>query len=76
MVPLPDTFKYGNQVNVLAVQIARCNGSAVGKDSWNIHISNGNHGARHILITASDSHEGIHIVATHGCLNRVRNNVA
>ncbi len=38
-----------NQVNVLAVQIPRRNRSAVGKDSRNIHVSNGNHGAWHIL---------------------------
>ena len=76
MVPFPNSFKDRNQVNILAVQIPRRNRSAVGKDSRNIHISNGNHGARHIFITAPDSYKGIHIMPTHCSLDGVCDDVA
>ena len=75
MVPLPDTFKYRNQVNVFPVKIPRCNGSSISENSWNIHVSDGNHGARHILITAPDSDEGIHIMSAHGSFDRVCDDV-
>ena len=32
------------------------------QNSWNIHIGNGNHRTRHVLITATDSYKGIHVV--------------
>ena len=56
-------------VNVFSIKISRCNSPTVGKNSWDIHISNGNHGTRHVLITATDSDEGIHVVTTHSCLD-------
>ena len=76
MVPFPDSFKDRNQVNVLAVQIPWRNRSAVGKDSRNIHVSNSNHRARHIFITAPDSYKGIHIMPAHGSLDGVCDDVA
>ncbi len=48
-----------NQVNVFAIKISRCNGSTMGEKYWNSLIGNGNHRTRHVLVTATDSDEGI-----------------
>ena len=61
--------------SMIAIKISRCNGSTIGENCWNIHISNGNHRTRHVLVTATDSDEGIHIVTTHSRLNGVRDDI-
>ena len=75
MVPFPDSFKNRNQVDILTVKVTWCNGTTVGKNRWNIHVSNSNHRTRHILITTTDSYKGINIVTTHSCFDRVSNNI-
>ncbi|KXT72786.1 hypothetical protein STRDD10_01774 [Streptococcus sp. DD10] len=75
VVPFSDSFKDGNEVDVFSVKISWCNGPSIGKDSWNIHVGNGNHGAWHVFVTAPNRYKGIHIVSTHGSFDRVRDNV-
>ncbi|CIV90644.1 Uncharacterised protein [Streptococcus pneumoniae] len=75
MVPFSDTFKDRNQVDIFTIKISRCNSSTIGENSWDIHISNSNHRSRHVLVTATDSDEGIDVVTTHSRLDGVRDDV-
>ena len=75
MIPFPDTFENRNQVDIFSIEIPWSNGPTVTKDSWNIHISDGNQRAWHIFITTTDSDKSINIMTTHGCLNGVSDDI-
>ena len=76
MIPFPNSFENRNQVDIFPIEIPWSNSPTISKDRWDIHIGNGNHRSRHVLITAPDGHKGIHVVTTHRCFDRIRNDVA
>ena len=75
MVPFPDTFENRNQVDIFSIEIPWSNGPTISKDRWNIHIGNGNHRTRHVLITTTDGYKGIHVVTPHSRFDRIRNDI-
>ena len=75
VVPFTDTFENRNQVDILTVKVTWCNGTTIGKNRWNIHVSNGNHRTRHVLITTTNSNKGIDVVTTHSCFDWVGNDI-
>ena len=76
VVPFSDTLKNRNQVNVFSIQFSRGNSTTVSENSWDIHIGNGNHGTRHVLVTPPDSYKCIDVMTTHSCFDRVRDDIA
>ena len=76
VIPFPNSFENRNQVDIFSIEIPWSNSPTISKDRWDIHIGNGNHGTRHVLITAPDGYKSINVVTTHSCFDRIRNDIA
>ena len=57
---LSNRFKYTNNGQIVAVQVAGLDGAAINKESGNIQPSHGNHGSRHIFIATTYAKDCVH----------------
>ena len=66
---LPDSFKCTNNSEVTGTELARLDCASIYKDGWDIHACHGQHGTRHVFVTAANCQQAIHALGVTGSFN-------